>query len=538
MPFDLFTRRSSTTSTESSDLDSKKAGSLEGGEPIVSALTGTTDDAFEVDQHKGLGRHLGLWSTTFLITGRIIGTGIFSTPSSILNAVGSLGAAMMLWLIGTVLAFCGLYVYLEFASMFPRSGGEKVYLEAVYRRPKLLITTLFGINAVVLGFTASGCIVFASNILVAAGHEVTTWNERGIAVAVILSITLIHGLAPRVGVRFMNALAIFKILLLLLVVISGWVVLAGGIKSIPDPKANFRNGFDGTSHSAYFWASGLFKVINSFSGWSNATYVMNEVKRPIRTIRIAGPLGLGLCAVLYIMANISYFAAVNVHDLKASGVTVASYYFRVVFGKAAQRALSVFVALSAYGNVMTVTFAQSRVNQELAKEGLFPYTEFFASNWPCKSPFAGLIVHLIPSLIIILGPPAKIAYPFILDVEGYPGQIIALLVVSGLIYLRWKEPDRKRPIKAFLPAILFYLVVSIFLLVVPFLRPPGGVGDTPPLPYWLYPVVGIAVFVSGFIYWAVWRIVLPKLGKFKWEETQVTLADGTLATKYVRAKNE
>lgn len=84
------------------------------------------------------------------------------------------------------------------------------------------------------------------------------------------------------------------------------------------------------------------------------------------------------------------------------------------------------------------------------------------------------------------------------DVEGYPGQIIALLVVSGLIYLRWKEPDRKRPIKAFLPAILFYLVVSIFLLVVPFLRPPGGVGDTPPLPYWLYPVVGIAVFVSGF----------------------------------------
>ena len=88
-----------------------------------------------------------------------------------------------------------------------------------------------------------------------------------------------------------------------------------------------------------------------------------QVKRPIRTIRIAGPLGLGLCAVLYLLANISYFAAVNVKDLKASGVTVASYYFLVVFGKRAQRALSVFVALSAYGNVMTVTFSQSRVNQ-------------------------------------------------------------------------------------------------------------------------------------------------------------------------------
>ncbi|GAA5837684.1 hypothetical protein JCM5353_003814, partial [Sporobolomyces roseus] len=408
MPFDFFTRRPSTVS-ESSSQDVKKASSLDDGHsPIVNTLTGTTDEMGELE-HKGLGRHLGLWSTTFLITGRIIGTGIFSTPSSILNAVGSLGAAMMLWVLGAIMAFCGLYVYLEFAGMFPRSGGEKVYLEAVYKRPKLLMTTLFGINAVVLGFTASGCIVFASNILVAAGHEVTTWNERGIAVAVIVSITLIHGLIPKAGIKLMNLLAIFKIVLLLLVVVSGWVVLAGGVKSIPDPKANFRNGFAGTTSSAYFWASGLFKVINSFSGWSNATYVLNEVKRPIRTIRIAGPLGLGLCAVLYILANISYFAAVNVKDLKASGVTVASYYFLVVFGKRAQRALSVFVALSAYGNVMTVTFSQSRVNQELAKEGLFPFTEFFASNWPCKSPFAGLIVHLIPSLVIILGPPAKIA---------------------------------------------------------------------------------------------------------------------------------
>jgi len=60
MPFDLFTRRSSTASVESTDISSKKAGSLEGGEPIVNSLTGTTDDPFELDQHKGLGRHLGL----------------------------------------------------------------------------------------------------------------------------------------------------------------------------------------------------------------------------------------------------------------------------------------------------------------------------------------------------------------------------------------------------------------------------------------------------------------------------------------------
>ncbi|GAA6060144.1 hypothetical protein JCM10212_001441 [Sporobolomyces blumeae] len=536
MPLDFFARRSSTLST-SSDTD-KKADSLDASLPVVPAEYDANDPAtFEVE-HAGLGRHLGLWSTTFLITGRIIGTGIFSTPASILNAVGSLGAAMMLWVLGTILSFCGLFVYLEYACMFPRSGGEKVYLEMVYKRPKLLITTVFAVNAIVLGFTASGCIVFASNILVAAGHQVTTWNERGIAVAVIVSITLIHGLTPRAGVHLMNFLAIFKLLLLLLVVVSGWVVLGGGIKSIPDPKSNFRNAFEGSSHSAYFYASGLFKVINSFSGWSNAGNVLNEVKRPIRTIKIAAPLALSTCAVLYILANISYFAAVTTEELKASGVTVASYYFLKVFGRKAQKALSVFVALSAFGNVLTVTFAQSRINQELAKEGIFPYTEFFASNWPMKSPFAGLIVHLIPSLIIILGPPAKIAYPFILDVEGYPGQIIALLITGGLLWLRYRHPETKRPIRAWLPAILFYLVVSCFLLVVPFLRPPGGRGDTPPLPYWLYPVVGIAVFASGFLYWFIWRVALPKLGGFSWETKEITLSDGTRAVKYVRSHAE
>ena len=59
----------------------------------------------------------------------------------------------MLWVLGFVLAFCGLFVWLEFSCMFPRSGGEKVYLEAVYKRPKFLITMVFAFNAIFLGFT-------------------------------------------------------------------------------------------------------------------------------------------------------------------------------------------------------------------------------------------------------------------------------------------------------------------------------------------------------------------------------------------------
>ena len=124
----------------------------------------------------GMGRHLGVFSCTMLMyvlphssplvnvlitpsVGRIIGTGIFSTPSSILLSVNSVGASLMLWVLGFVLSFCGLFVWLEFGTMIPRSGGEKVYLEAVYKKPKFLATVIFAMNAILLGFTAAGCIV-------------------------------------------------------------------------------------------------------------------------------------------------------------------------------------------------------------------------------------------------------------------------------------------------------------------------------------------------------------------------------------------
>jgi hypothetical protein len=91
--------------------------------------------------------------------GAIIGTGIFSTPSSILESVGSVGASLMLWVLGFAFSLCGLFVWLEFGTMFPRSGGEKVYLEAVYRRPKHLVTVVFAVNAVILNISSGNCIV-------------------------------------------------------------------------------------------------------------------------------------------------------------------------------------------------------------------------------------------------------------------------------------------------------------------------------------------------------------------------------------------
>ncbi|KZS96412.1 hypothetical protein SISNIDRAFT_537152, partial [Sistotremastrum niveocremeum HHB9708] len=207
------------------------------------------------------------------------------------------------------------------------------------------------------------------------------------------------------------------------------------------------------------------------------------VRDPIRTLKISGPLGLGICATLFLLANIAYFAAASKEEILDSGITVASLFFQKVFGEHAQRALTVFVALSALGNVLTITFAAARVNQELAKEGVpLPFgNKFWASNWPTgKSPMPALIIHLIPSVLVIVFPPPKVVYPFILNVEGYPAQIIHFFIIVGLFYLRYTKPHIRRPFKVGWPFAVFYFIAACFLMVAPFLPPANGVGDTPP----------------------------------------------------------
>jgi amino acid transporter len=196
------------------------------------------------------------------------------------------------------------------------------------------------------------------------------------------------------------------------------------------------------------------------------------------------------------------------------------------------------VALSALGNVLSITFAQSRVNQELAKEGVIPFARFWASTWPAKSPSAGLLLHFIPSFIVIVAIPFGDAYSFILDLEGYPGAVINFFVVVGLLWFRYEAPNIPRPFKAWIIFPLFFLVGQAFLLVAPFLRPPGGIGDTPPLPYWLYAVVGIAVLLAGVFYWFIWRIVLPKIGGYSLVQEKTVLKDGTVVTIIAHQKIE
>ena len=114
---------------------------------------------------------------------------------------------------------------------------------------------------------------------------------------------------------------------------------------------------------------------------------MSEVKNPKKTLSIAAPLAIGGVTILYVLANVAYFAAIPKSELATSEVIVAGVFFKNVFGDSAgARSLPAFVALSNLGNVLAVSFAHARLNQEFAKEGLLPWSRFWASNKPFNSP--------------------------------------------------------------------------------------------------------------------------------------------------------
>ncbi|KAL1871905.1 methionine permease [Diaporthe australafricana] len=473
-------------------------------------------------------RQIGIPTAIFLIVNRIIGTGIFATPSTILGLSGSVGLSLFMWVAGMLIALAGTAVFMEFGTAIPKNGGEKNYLEYVWRKPKFLTTGLYTGYVILLGWASGNSVVFGEYILHAANVEVDRWNQRGIGLACVTFAFLIHGLALKWGLRLQNILGTIKIIIILIMVFAGWAALAGRVKLETKPD-NFSNAFEGTTGSAYGVVTALYNVIWSYVGYSNANYALSETKNPVRTLKIAAPLAVGVIGILYMLVNISYFAAVPKEEMLAAKRLVAASLFRNVMGPTAERALSVFVALSALGNVLSVIFSQGRLVQELGREGVLPFSKFWASNRPLNAPFPGLMWHWLICAITILAPPPGDAYNFILNLISYPLAIVNAFVAAGLawLYIKRDEWNWHPPFSASLPVVVFFMLSNIYLVIAPFVPPEEGQNVCESLPYWIHCVVGFGVIFAGGIYWFVWAKLLPKIGKYQLvRETVVDDIDG------------
>jgi amino acid transporter len=316
-----------------------------------------------------LGRTLSWHSAFIIVISRVIGSGIFAAPGAIVKSVGSPGLSLLLWVVGAVVAACGLSVALEYGSMLPRSGGDKVYLEFTYRRPKFLASTLIAVQAVLLGFTASNCVIFSQYVFFAAGVDnPSDLARKSLAVSLLSVITLIHGCFPKFGVRLQNFLGWVKVGIITFMLLSGVYVVvfrdtgkARATHTLPE----WEDLWEGSNWNWGIISTSLFKVYVSYAGLDNANNVLNEVKDPIRTLRSVTSTALIGACVLYLLTNVAYFIVVPVDEIKGSGEMIAALFFERTFGQhLGRKILPLAIALSAAGNVMVVAFTFVRLTSQ------------------------------------------------------------------------------------------------------------------------------------------------------------------------------
>ncbi|KAI7762825.1 hypothetical protein LZL87_008266 [Fusarium oxysporum] len=419
------------TSTRHDSIDSEAAGEIQPSRDVE-------DDV--LPETSTIGRNLSWQSAYILVISRVVGSGIFATPGTIVQSVGSAGLSLSLWIIGAFIAACGLAVSLEFGCMLPRSGGDKVYLEFAYRRPRLLASTLFAIKYA----------------LFALGIEATDVLSKSLAVGLLTFVCITHSVFPKAGVKIQDVLGWIKIGIIVFMILSGFYVVIFRPDTTSAPLTHqlaWEHLWEETSWNWGVIATSLFKVFYSFAGLDNAANVMNEVKQPVRTLRSVALTALGTACGLYMLVNIAYFLVVPIDEIRGSGELIAALFFERLFGENFGRVvLPTAVALSSVGNVMVVAFAMARMKQEIARQGFLPYSSLLSSSRPFNSPMGGFIIHYIPSFLVMILPPSDSIYSLILDIDGYAAQLIGLAVAIGLVKLRFQRPDLKRPFKAWMPA--------------------------------------------------------------------------------------
>lgn len=209
---------STNESHSSSSVDNHQSPAKVG--PDATTAESETEEVYTTSSSR---RQIGTVSAVFLIFNRMVGTGIFATPSSIFSLSGSVGLSLFMWVAGATIALSGMLVYMEFGTGLPRNGGEKNYLEYVFRKPRFLVTTSYAMYVVLLGWAGSNSVVFGEYILNAANVEVTRWNQRGVGLACITAAFLVHSFSVKWGLRLQNFLGIIKLLILLLIIVSGFV---------------------------------------------------------------------------------------------------------------------------------------------------------------------------------------------------------------------------------------------------------------------------------------------------------------------------
>ena len=380
---------------------------------------------------------LSLFDSTCILVGVIIGAGIYETTPMVAAGVGSGAGVLVVWLLGGLLALCGVLCYAELATTYPHQGGDYVYLSRAYGS---WAGYFFGWSQLAIirpGDIALMAFVFAryATTLYAPFPGIGTVY----AASTVIILTAVNMLGVRESKWAQNAMTVLKVAGLLFIVVVG--LLAPGAGVAPPGRPFFGEGLK----------LAMILVLFSYGGWNEMAYVAAEIKAPQKNILRSMVLGMAVVTLLYLLTNCVFLHALGYQGLvEADAVAVDAV--ACVWPDLAARLIGVIICVSALGAVNGLIFTGARISYALGAEhpgfrGLGKWHPRYGT------PVVALAVQGALGLGIVL-----VAGSFI-DTILYSAPAVWLFFLAtawSVFRLRKKDASRPRPYR-----VLGYPVVPI-----------------------------------------------------------------------------
>lgn len=427
-------------------------------------------------------KELGLFDGTMLVVGSMIGSGIFIVSADIVRQVGSAGWLIAIWLLTGFITIVAAVSYGELSAMFPKAGGQYVYLKEAYNK---MIAFLYGwsffaviqtgtIAAVGVAFSKFAAYLVPSlsvdNIL----YEIGSFKLNAAQIVSIITIIFLTYLNSR-GVKnskiLLTVLTVIKILSLFGLIIFGFFAASGEVWD-----ANWANAWGtqslNTDTGAWLPISGTTLItaisaamvgsVFSSDAWNGVTFIAGEIKNPKRNVGLSLFLGTFIVTLIYVLTNLMYVAVVPLHEIAtAKSDRVAVVASQYIFGDIGTLIIAIMIMISTFACNNGLIMAGARVYYTMAKDGLF-FKKAANLNKASVPSWALWAQCFWASCLCLTGK-----YGDLLDFVVIIVLIFYILTIYGIFILRKKMPDAERPYKAFgypfLPAL--YIVIAAALSI-------------------------------------------------------------------------
>jgi APA family basic amino acid/polyamine antiporter len=430
---------------------------------------------------------LGAFDATMIVAGSMIGSGIFIVSADITRNVGSAGWLVAVWLLTGFMTLTAALSYGELSAMFPKAGGQYVYLKESYNP---LLGFLYGwsffsviqtgtIAAVGVAFSKFAGYFFPSlemtdaNIIFQLGL-LKIYPAQFVSIAIIVLLTYINTKGVQGGKLIQTTFTVTKLLSLFGLI--GFGFLLASKASIWD--ANWQDAWsmknitsDGSTTPVFgvailgAIAASMVGSIFSSDAWNNVTFIAGEIKNPKRNIGLSLFLGTLIVTVIYLAANLMYLSVLPIHDIAiAPADRVAVAASNVIFGNIGTYVIAVMIMISTFGCNNGLILAGARVYYTMAKDGLF-FKKAGTLNKNAVPAWALWAQCIVASLLCLSGK-----YGDLLDMVSFIVVIFYILTIIGIFILRKKRPEMERPYKAFgypfLPAIYILMGTCFCVLLI------------------------------------------------------------------------